>query len=93
MGHALTPAAGMIADWVALLCSVVLLMELPDGTPVCGTCSQRGSGSMSRACIYSCAFLLALHQVVFISVYQPGFFPGSVILLQNTATAEKGRFG
>lgn len=33
-GHALTPAAGMIAEWVALLCSVVLLMELPDGTQV-----------------------------------------------------------
>lgn len=30
-GHALTPAAGMIAEWVALLCSVVWLMELPNG--------------------------------------------------------------
>lgn len=39
---------------------------------------------MAGAHIYSCSFLLALDQVVLISVYQPGFFPGLLLLLSKT---------
>lgn len=95
--HVLISATGMITEWVALLCSVVSLVRLcvprVQFLSRARDRSHRGSGSVAGALICSCAFLLALDLVaVFILVYQPGLYPGFILLLQNKATpSKKGR--
>lgn len=93
-GHALTPAAGMIAEWVALLCSVVLLIELPNGAQVQFVAHAEGLREHGWSSYLQLFLFVSFGSGSFdlsVSTWFLSWFGTSA--LKNTATTEKDRFG